>query len=641
MTIAAAGTLPATRRPSAIRGFFPILRGLLFAVIGGLIGAGIAIAIRSAMGVDPFDRTPSANGTMPSTEQIVTVAFIVAALGWLLGVGFWESTVRGWLGYQIKGVPTDWRRYLTVSEDHKVIGIQYLATFIVVLLIAGLGAMTMRAQLSQPGNTLLSPDTYNRIMSFHGIAMVSVAVASVMGSFGNYFVPIMIGARDMAFPRLNSLSFWLVPIVIVSLFLSQLLGGWDSGWTAYPPLSVKNASGQIMFNLAIIVFGLSSILGGINFIVTIVKMRAPGMSWGRVPIFVWSVFSAAILATFFTQFFAASLTMVLLDRIAGTGFFVGQGGAPLLYEHTFWFYSHPAVYIFVLPGFGMALEVLAHLSRKPLFAYRWAVAAFIGIVGLSGIVWAHHMFVSGMPNALLGPFLVTTELISIPTGLIFLSALGTIWMGRLWLTTPMLFALGFVFNFVIGGVTGIFLADVPTDVSLHDTYFVVAHFHYTIIGGEIFALFAAFYFWFPKMTGRMLSERLGKINFWIMFIFFNLTFLPMFWAGLHGMNRRIATYQNDLANVNLFISISAWILGSSFLVFVINVLWSLLSKRATRAEANPWKARTLEWLVSSPPPVENFPSTPIVVGSPYGYGTGGRPHAVFGLAGASDEEVTA
>ena len=641
MTIAAAGTLPATRRPSAIRGFFPILRGLLFAVIGGLIGAGIAIAIRSAMGVDPFDRTPSANGTMPSTEQIVTVAFIVAALGWLLGVGFWESTVRGWLGYQIKGVPTDWRRYLTVSEDHKVIGIQYLATFIVVLLIAGLGAMTMRAQLSQPGNTLLSPDTYNRIMSFHGIAMVSVAVASVMGSFGNYFVPIMIGARDMAFPRLNSLSFWLVPIVIVSLFLSQLLGGWDSGWTAYPPLSVKNASGQIMFNLAIIVFGLSSILGGINFIVTIVKMRAPGMSWGRVPIFVWSVFSAAILATFFTQFFAASLTMVLLDRIVGTGFFVGQGGAPLLYEHTFWFYSHPAVYIFVLPGFGMALEVLAHLSRKPLFAYRWAVAAFIGIVGLSGIVWAHHMFVSGMPNALLGPFLVTTELISIPTGLIFLSALGTIWMGRLWLTTPMLFALGFVFNFVIGGVTGIFLADVPTDVSLHDTYFVVAHFHYTIIGGEIFALFAAFYFWFPKMTGRMLSERLGKINFWIMFIFFNLTFLPMFWAGLHGMNRRIATYQNDLANVNLFISISAWILGSSFLVFVINVLWSLLSKRATRAEANPWKARTLEWLVSSPPPVENFPSTPIVVGSPYGYGTGGRPHAVFGLAGASDEEVTA
>ncbi len=641
MTAAAAGVLPATNRPARITGFFPILRGLLFAVIGALIGAGIAIAIRSALGANPFDRTPSANGTMPSTEQIVTVAFVFGTFGWLLGVGFWESTVSGWLGYRTKGVPTDWRRYLTVSEDHKVIGIQYLATFIVVLLIAGLGAMTMRAQLSQPGNTLLSPDIYNRIMSFHGIAMVSVAVASVMGSFGNYFVPIMIGARDMAFPRLNSLSYWMVPVVIASLFLSQLLGGWDSGWTAYPPLSVKNASGQVMFNLAIIVFGLSSIFGGINFIVTIIKMRAPGMGWGRVPIFVWSVLAAAFLATFFTQFFAASLTMVLLDRIVGTGFFVGQGGAPLLYEHTFWFYSHPAVYIFVLPGFGMALEVLAHLSRKPLFAYRWAVAALIGIVGMSGIVWAHHMFVSGMPNALLGPFMVTTELISIPTGLIFLSALGTVWMGRLWLTTPMLFALGFVFNFLIGGVTGIFLADVPTDISLHDTYFVVAHFHYTIIGGEIFALFAAFYFWFPKMTGRMLSERLGKLNFWMMFIFFNTTFLPMFWAGLHGMNRRIATYQNDLATVNLFISISAWFLGLSFLVFVINVLRTLLSKNATRADANPWKARTLEWLISSPPPVENFPSTPIVVGSPYGYGTGGRPHAVFALAGAADEEVTA
>jgi len=641
MTAAVAGATPA-HRPSVISGFVPIIRGLIFAVIGFTIGALVAMGIRLATGAPAWAPTQTSSvGTIPSTEQIVTLGFIFAVPAWLMGVGFWGTTVRQWLGYKVNPVPTDWRRYLTTSEDHKVIGLQYLATFVVVLLTAGVGAMLMRIQLSQPANQFMTPDTYNRIMSFHGIAMVSVAVAAVMGSFGNYFVPIMIGARDMAFPRLNALSFWLVPVVIVSLFLSEFLGGWDSGWTAYPPLSVKNAAGQVMFNLAIIVFGLSSIFGGINFIVTVVKMRAPGMTWGRVPIFVWSVFSAAFLATFFTQFFAASLTMVLLDRVVGTNFFIGQGGAPLLYEHTFWFYSHPAVYIFVLPGFGMALEVLAHLSRKPLFAYRWAVAAFIGIVGMSGIVWAHHMFVSGMPSALLGPFLVTTELISIPTGLIFLSALGTVWMGRLWLTTPMLFALGFTFNFLIGGVTGIFLADVPTDVSLHDTYFVVAHFHYTIIGGEIFALFAAFYFWFPKMTGRMLSERLGKVHFWMMFIFFNLTFLPMFWAGLHGMNRRIATYQSDLAQVNLFISISAFLLGASFIFFVFNVLRALLWKKAPRAEANPWKARTLEWLVSSPPPVENFPSTPIVVGSPYGYGTGGRPHAVFGIAGASDEEVPA
>jgi len=641
MTAVAAGAVPAPR-PSVISGFFPIVRGLVFAVIGFAIGASLAMAIRVATGAPAWSPTEtSAYGTIPSTEQIVTLGFIVAVLGWLMGVGFLDTVVRGWLGYKNKPVVADWRRYLTVSEDHKVIGLQYLATFVVVLLTAGVGAMMMRIQLSEPSNTFLTPDLYNRVMSFHGIAMISVAVAAVMGSFGNYFVPIMIGARDMAFPRLNALSFWLIPVVIVSLFLSEFLGGWDSGWTAYPPLSVRNAAGQVVFNLAIITFGVSSILGGINFIVTVIKMRAPGMGWGRVPIFVWSVFCAAWIATFFTQFFASSLTMVLLDRIVGTNFFVGQGGAPLLYEHTFWFYSHPAVYIFVLPGFGMALEVLAHLSRKPLFAYRWTVAGFVGILGLSGIVWAHHMFVSGMPNALLGPFLVTTELISIPTGLVFLSALGTVWMGRLWLTTPMLFALGFTFNFLIGGVTGIFLADVPTDVSLHDTYFVVAHFHYTIIGGEIFALFAAFYFWFPKMTGRMLSERLGKIHFWMMFIFFNTTFLPMFWAGLHGMNRRIATYQNDLATVNLFISINAFLLGSSFIFFVFNVLRALLSKKTPRAEANPWRARTLEWLVPSPPPVENFPSTPFVVGSPYGYGSGGRPHAVFGLAGASDEEVTA
>jgi cytochrome c oxidase subunit I len=631
----AAGATPASR-PSVASAFMPLVTGIVGAVIGYLLGIGLVAGIRAALGVELFP-----TGQNGVTAAYVAAGYPLAILGWLFGVGMWKTWGREWVGLRTQHVPTDWRRYLTFCEDHKVIGLQYLAAFVVVLLVAGLGAMLMRIQLMSPNGTILTADQYNRTMSFHGIAMVAVAVGAVMGSFGNYLVPIMIGAKDMAFPRLNALTFWMIPPVVVSLLATQLLGGWDSGWTAYPPLSVKNATGQVLFNCAIILFGLTSILGGLNFIVTVIKMRAPGMGWGRLPIFVWSVFAASWIALFFTQFFAASLTMVLLDRIFGTAFFAGNTGAPLLYQHVFWFYSHPAVYIFVLPGFGMALEVLAHMSRKPLFAYKWAVAAFIGIVGLSGIVWAHHMFVSGMPNALLGPFLVTTELISIPTGIIFLSALGTIFMGKLWLKTPMLFALGFVFNFVVGGVTGIFLADVPTDVSLHDTYFVVAHFHYTIIGGEIFALFAAFYFWFPKMTGRMLDERLGKVHFWMMMIFFNTTFLPMFWAGLNGMNRRIAVYQESLGAVNMFISISAFILGSSFVVFTWNVLRALLSRRTERALANPWKARTLEWQVSSPPPVENFPATPVVVGSPYGYGTGGRPHAVLGIAGASDEEVRA
>jgi cytochrome c oxidase subunit 1 len=627
---ATAGTLPASKKPSVISAFVPVIRGIILATIGFVVGFAGTAAIRGAAGLEPV-----------FIDQCVTAGYILAVPLWLMGVGMWKVWGREWVGLPVKDVPSDWRRYLTFCVDHKVIGLQYLAAFILLLLVAGAGAMLMRLQLMDPANNLMTADQYNRTMSFHGIAMVAVAVASVMGSFGNYFVPIMIGARDMAFPRLNAFTFWLIPVVIFSLLAAQVLGGWDSGWTGYAPLSVINASGQVVFALAIITFGLTSIAGALNFIVTIVKMRAPGMTWGRLPIFVWSVFAASWIALFFTQFFAASLVMVMLDRLFGTSFFM-NGGAPLLYEHTFWFYSHPAVYIFVLPGFGMALEVLAHFSRKPLYAYRWVVAALIGIVGLSGIVWAHHMFVSGMPNALLGPFLVTTELISIPTGIIFLSALGTIWGGKLWLRTPMLFALGFVFNFVIGGVTGIFLADVPTDISLHDTYFVVAHFHYTIIGGEIFALFAAFYFWWPKMTGRMLSEKLGKVHFWMMMIFFNLTFLPMFWVGLNGMNRRIYVYPTELVPYNTFISLMAFALGASFIVFTFNVLRSLLSKNTERAPANPWRARTLEWLIPSPPPVENFPGSPVVVGAPYGYGIpGGRPHAVISVAGAADEEVQA
>jgi len=501
--------------------------------------------------------------------------------------------------------------------------------------------MLIRWQLLQPEGAAFSNGTYNRIMSLHGIIMIAVAVASVVGGLGNYFVPIMIGAKDVAFPRLNALTFWLVPPVAVLLLAAQAAGGWDSGWTAYPPLSLHNAAGQTFFCLAIITFGLSSILGGLNFLVTIIHLRAPGMTWGRLPIFVWSMFATSILAFTFTQAFAAAMLMILLERIAGLTFFTAsKGGAPLLYQHVFWFYSHPAVYIFVLPGLGITLEVLAHFSRKPLFAYKFAVGGLLGIITLSGGVWAHHMFVSGMQTWLLGPFLVSTEIISIPTGLIFLSALGTIWMGRLWLRTPMLFALGVVFNFLIGGITGIFLADVPTDISLSDTYFVVAHFHYTIIGGEIFALFAGIYYWFPKMSGRMYNEKLGQLHFWMMFLGFNATFIPMFWAGLHGMNRRIATYQPDLQGINVAISIMAFCFGASFVVFIVNMLYSIVW--GPKAAADPWHARTLEWQISSPPPLENFHAIPVISGYPYDYGVRGAPaYAIIPIAGGSGEDERA
>jgi cytochrome c oxidase subunit 1 len=600
-------------------------------VLWGAIGFGFGVGIAAIGRV-------AAGDSVWSLELSFTIGYAFGLIGWLMGIGVWDRWGREWIGLPVKGETTGAPRYLAFTSDHKVIGIQYLVTFLLLFLVSGLFAMMIRMHLLTPEGAVFDDGLYNRVMSLHGIIMIAVAVAAVIGGFGNYFVPILIGADDMAFPRVNALSFWLVPPVAVLLLTSQAVGGWDSGWTAYPPLSVTNSSGQVFFNLAIITFGLSSILGGLNFLVTTIYMRAPGMTWNRLPIFVWSMFATAILALLFTQFFAAAMLMLTLDRIANMSFFnAEQGGAPLLYQHIFWFYSHPAVYIFVLPGLGITLEILAHFSRKPLFAYRWAVAGLLGIISLSAIVWAHHMFISGMSDRLIAPFLVTTEIISVPTGLVFLSALGTIWMGRLWLRVPMLFALGVIFNFLIGGITGIFLADAPTDVNLSDTYFVVAHFHYTIIGGEIFALFAAFYYWFPKMTGKMYNETLGKLHFWIMFIGFNATFIPMFWLGLHGMNRRIGSYTSDLQDVNMFASIMGFTLGVSFLFFVANVIWSLA--KGPKAEDNPWRARTLEWEVSSPPPEENFPSPPVVTGNPYDYGVPGAPkHGLLSPAGASGEE---
>jgi len=612
----------------AISALMPLLRGLVWGGLGFALGAAFVGVLRTIDGRDFW-----------SLELSMTFGYAIGIVGWLFGAGVWERWGREWLGLSTREGPTGWHRYFAFTTDHKIIGIQYLVTFMLLFLVAGLFAVLIRMQLLTPEASMLSEDSYNRVMSLHGIIMIAVAVAVVIGGFGNYFVPLLIGAEDVAFPRINALSFWMVPPVAIMLLAAQAVGGWDSGWTAYPPLSTQAASpGHIFFTLAIITFGISSILGGLNFLATIIYMRAPGMTWGRLPIFVWSMFATAILALLFTQFFAAAMLMVTLDRIADTSFFVAEaGGEPILYQHIFWFYSHPAVYIFVLPGLGVTLEILAHFSRKPLFAYKWAVGGLLGIVGLSALVWAHHMFVSGMDSRLIAPFLVTTEIISVPTGLVFLSALGTIWMGRLWLRTPMLFALAVVFNFMIGGITGIFLADAPTDVSLSDTYFVVAHFHYTIIGGEIFALFAAVYYWFPKITGKMYSERLGQLHFWLMFLSFNATFIPMFWAGLNGMNRRIASYTPDLQEINIVISVMGFIMAVSFLPFVYNMVRSVIW--GEKAEADPWRARTLEWRVPSPPPLENFPAPPRVTGNPYDYGVPNAPaHGVLAVAGASEED---
>jgi cytochrome c oxidase subunit I len=592
-----------------------VATGIAMALIGLYLGIGGTAAVRALAGEPAWD-----------SEMNIAIGWVFAVMGWLMGVGMWKHWSIEWFGGTPKPFKlTGWQRYFGFSGDHKVIGVQYLVSFIVVFILAGFLAMLIRAELAQAGEDFLNNDRYNTVMSLHGIMMIAVAVAAVIGGLGNYAVPILIGSDDMAFPRLNAMTFWMIPPVVVTLLAIPFLDGLESGWTAYPPLSVLSDGSQTMFNLAIMLFGLTSIFGGLNFIVTVIFLRAPGMTWGRLPIFVWSMFVTSFLALFFTQGFFLGLLMVLLDRIADMSFFdAAEGGAPLLYQHVFWFYSHPAVYIMVLPGFGVALEVIAHFSRKPLYAYPYAVAAFIMIAALSAIVWAHHMFTSGMPSYLHGPFLVTTELISIPTGLIFLAALGTVWRGRLYLQVPMLFALAVIFNFGMGGITGIFLADVPTDIHLQDTYFVVAHFHYTIMGGEIFALFAGIYYWFPKITGRMYNEMLARVHFWWMFIGFNVTFFIMHYPGIQGMNRRIADYPAAYETVNLIVSISSFLLGASFILFLANMIYSWAAGK--RAVANPWKIRTLEWQTPSPPPHDNFPAPPVVTGHPYDYGVKGSVH---------------
>jgi cytochrome c oxidase subunit 1 len=592
-------------------GLIPIVNGLLFAIIGFVIGAGISLGITSITGYS-------------TSQPLITLGYVGALIGWLMGIGMWRTWAKEWFGLTsvIHDNSGKWKRYFRFCTDHKVIGIQYLVLLLVVFLLAGALSVLMRLELANGEQNIMSANVYNSVMSLHGIMMIAVAVAALLGGFSNFVVPLMIGAKDVAFPRINALSVWVVPPVAVLLLLTPLFGGFDTGWTAYPPLATKTpGNGALLFELAFLTFGVSSILGGVNFIATIVAMRAPGMTWGRTPIFIWSVLAAAIIALIGTQWVAYALLMLILERVVGMHFFnpVGEvGGNALLYEHVFWFYSHPAVYIMALPAFGLLIEIISTFSRKPVFAYKWAVKALFAIMFLGFIVWAHHLFTSGMHEWLHGPFMILTEAISVPTGLIFLVALTTLWRGKLRLKTPMIFALAILFNFSIGGLTGIFLADAPTDIQLQDTYFVVAHFHYTIVGGEVFAIFAAIYYWFPKITGKMYNETLGRIHAVLMLITFNLTFMTMFIPGTHGMGRRVATYPTEFSDINGLVSIFAYLMALSFLVFIWNLIYSLV--KGPKALPNPWESKTLEWQVSSPPPEENFETIPSITGVPYGYG---------------------
>jgi cytochrome c oxidase subunit 1 len=576
---------------------------------------------------------------------IVLVAALTAApIGFLAGIGAFDYWVRYAIGSPTR--PEDhsghgaysWRDYFRVNTDHKVIGIQYLTTTIFFFLAGGLLAMLVRAELAKPGMQFFDNQTYNGLFSVHASLMIFLFVIPAFAGIANFVVPLMLGAPDMAFPRLNALSYWLLPIAGIMMLSSFLVpgGAFAAGWTGYAPLSVHQPLGTIFFNMGVQWAGASSIMTALNFLVTIITMRAPGMTFWRMPLLVWANFTTSLLVVIATPFIAGSQFFVMFDRIMHTDFFETDGGGyPLGYQHIFWFYSHPAVYIMMLPGFGIASEVISAMSRKPIFGYRLMALSLMAILVLGFSVWAHHMFVSGMAPWLRVPMMVTTLMIAVPTGIKVFSWLATMWEGKINFSTPMLWAGGFVSMFVIGGLSGIYLGAVPIDIHVSDTYFVVAHIHYVLFGGSLFTIFAGIYYWFPKMTGRMYDERLGKLHFWLTFIGFNATFFPMHLIGTQGMPRRVSDYDPMFGNWNLFISVASFFLGASTIVFLYNMVTSM--RRGPVAAANPWRSLTLEWQVSSPPPVFNFDEIPQVVGNPYEYGVPGARHAVLNGGRAATE----
>ena len=507
-----------------------------------------------------------------------------------------------------------WVTWLTTT-DHKKIGILYLATVLVFFVIGGVEALLMRIQLGAPDNTFLTPEKYNQIFTLHGTTMIFLVVVPVWAGFANYFLPLMIGARDVAFPRLNAWSYWMFLFGGLALYASLFFTPPEAGWFSYVPLSLKEYSpsnGQEAWIYMVHLTGLASIIGAINFIATIHNMRAPGMGWGRMPLFVWTILIYAYLIILALTSLAATVTMLLLDRNFGTSFFdPTEGGSALLWQHLFWFFGHPEVYILVLPAFGVFSEILPVFARKPIFGYKAIAAATAGIAFLGMLVWAHHMFATPMSTVVLAFFMLSSFLIAVPTGVKIFNWVATLWRGTVEWRVPLLYCVGGIATFLMGGITGIFLAVFPVDWQLTDTYFVVAHFHYTAFGASAFAMVAALYYWFPKMTGRLMSEGLGKVSFVLFFVGFHLTFLIQHSAGLDGMPRRIYEYSNDDWTImNLISTIGAFVLALSVLLTIINVVRSL--KKGPIAGPDPWKANTLEWFTPSPPPENNFDVVPRV-----------------------------
>ncbi len=625
------GGAPAGERSARAWWMRPAIHtGLLGAVVGYIFGHWLGNYWASPGVGSPaqYQQIPTAD----ANDFAIVLGYTFMVLGWLIGLGVFNDLFRQILGRPLTDVQAEnghdvggLAKYFRLTYDHKVVGLQYLVGMIIYFCTAGLLAMGIRAELLSPVHHIFSSSMYIEIVGEHGTMMMMLMTSVILGPFGNYLIPLMIGAKRVAYPRLEALSFWLTPAAFLVLLSAILLGGFHMGWTGYPTLSIQDTSGADAYAFAFGLMGLSMILAAFNILITVICYRAPGMRWGRLPMFVWGILGTAVMMVLAAPILVGGMYMILTDRTVQTAFFADQlGGSTYLYQDLFWFFGHPEVYILALPGFAIVCELLPVFTRKPLFGYKVAAAGMIGVTLLSFFVWQHHLFDSGIDPDMRPLFMLTTELISIPTGFIFLVGMGTLWKAKIRFTVPMLFCLAFFFNFLIGGISGVFLSDVPADTTEHGSFFVMAHFHYTIMGGLIFAFMGGCYYWLPKMMGVKLNQRLGYAHFWLMFIAFNSTFLPLFAVGLAGQPRRVFEYARNLTTLNDWVSISSFFLGASILIFVINFVWSTVVVRE-RETGNPWNSRGLEWQTTSPPQADNFGAVPVVLTGPYEYGVKDSP----------------
>lgn len=593
-------------------------------LIGGIVLAavfGVLMHMSFQAGAETPYAAPAAAGP---TFWAIMVGWVVGFMG---GMGAFIGPIRWLFGRDLTHEDAEFmagkdqgkKRYWRFTTDHKVVGIQYLIVAMIVLGFGGLCAMLIRTELGMTWTELFNPDFYNSLVGTHGIAMVIAMIVIVSGPVGNFIVPIMCGARDMAFPRLNALSLWLLVCAVPPLIISLLVGGIRDGWSVYQPLNSQAGPGMIGYQTTIIVFAVSTAIASVNIMTTILKMRAKGMTWSRTPILIYGSFAAAAMGLYAFPFYQYSQILSMTDRLINTSFFNPiEGGSVWLYENLFWLLGHPEVYVILIPSMAIVMELIPVFMRKPLFSYYMAIAGIIGVVGLSGLVWAHHMYMTGWAPQAGYPFMLSTEMISIPVGFLVLVVIGTMWRGTMWTRLPMMAVFAVIFNKMIGGVTGVYLSDVPVDQFMHGNMFVTAHFHFMLMGAGLFGAMGGIAFYFPKMTGRILDERTGSIGFWLAFAGFQITFMSMFVAGLQGQPRRVLQFDNMFNISNWISTIGAYTIGVGMLIFLAAIITSWRSGQPSGN--NPWASKSLEWQTATPVPLDNFPVLPVITGPLYDYG---------------------